>query len=546
MATTFDWYPYDGDYSYSGSSIDWSDAKNHFYIKNTYDNRMYFYLNSSGGWTHGGRKIKITSAKFYVYRNYGPNNYGGTMTIYRNGNSGTSCSGTVASTNSTSSSLTCSEAFRTDLANFINAGNTSVNIKLSGITNGGSDYIRICGYDNDSYDDDCRPHFSITWDYEISTGAMTSSNYFYSASPTINITSNVSTDYHEVSWYINNESSAYYTQTLSAGVNTASCSFFGSSPSGAALNSLNYFSGTEKITAKVVLTTYSSSGTSLGSKTYTFILMKPLGGSLGELSSDVYSFNKPVILTLYPLYSTYRHNIKWKIQEEIVSTQTVAPTSAESITLSYNYFETLDPSLYFKELTNTISGSIIVETLDDQSIFLDSATYDFILKDENKSYLFTELSVNPIIQTSSIISTDPITGAQDTVENILDSFKQYYLDKMHPIDSIYISTEPTHPATLFGGIWIAYSPGRTILTTVDALKVGDSGGSFTHTLTTAEMGKHTHELYYTAGVIYTGTKGSEYGGGSSGTVSATGSSGSGGAHNNTQPYEICYMWRRTA
>ena len=44
----------------------------------------------------------------------------------------------------------------------------------------------------------------------------------------------------------------------------------------------------------------------------------------------------------------------------------------------------------------------------------------------------------------------------------------------------------------------------------------------------------------------TATKASEYGGGSSGTVSATGSSGSGGAHNNTQPYEICYMWRRTA
>lgn len=546
MATTFNWYPYDGDYVYSSSTAGWVDAESHFYIKSTYDNRMYFYLNSSGGWAHGGRKIKITSAKFYVYRNYGPSNYGGTMKIYRNGNSGTSCSGTIGTTNLASSSLTCSEAFRTDLANFINAGNTSVNIKLSGTTNGGSEYIRVCGYDNDSYDAGYRPHFSITWDYEISTGAMTSSNYFYNASPTIKITPNVSTDYHKVSWYINNESSAYYTQTLSAGVKTASCSFFGSSPSGATLNSSNYFSSAEKITAKVVLTTYSSSGTSLGSKTYTFTLMKPLGGSLGELSSDIYSSNESVVLTLYPLYSTYKHNIKWKIQEEIVSTQTVAPTSAESITLSHNYFETLDPSLYFKELTNTISGSVIVETLDEQSALLGSATYDFILKDENKSYLFAELSVSPIVQTSSIISTNPITGAQDTVENILDSFKQYYLNKMHPINSIYISTEPTNPATLFGGTWVAYSPARTLLTTTDASTVGSSGGSFTHTLTTAEMGKHTHDLYYTAGVIYTGTKASEYGGGSSGTVSATGSSGSGKAHNNTQPYEICYMWRRTA
>jgi microcystin-dependent protein len=63
--------------------------------------------------------------------------------------------------------------------------------------------------------------------------------------------------------------------------------------------------------------------------------------------------------------------------------------------------------------------------------------------------------------------------------------------------------------------------------------LGEVGGAKTHTLTTAELPAHTHNLRVAGGGgLFPGAGGN----GDSGSDSQSGSTGSGGAHNNLQPY----------
>lgn len=144
-----------------------------------------------------------------------------------------------------------------------------------------------------------------------------------------------------------------------------------------------------------------------------------------------------------------------------------------------------------------------------------------------------------------------------------------------PIGSIYINaTDSTNPNTLLGfGTWVAFGAGR-VLVGIDGSQsefdsAGETGGAKTHTLTAGEMPSHTHNGvtdvngWHSHGMRYAGTSGGGYGlrdahnAVSSGYLSTDGAgnhqhsfttdaSGSGGAHNNLQPYIVVYMWRRTA
>lgn len=124
------------------------------------------------------------------------------------------------------------------------------------------------------------------------------------------------------------------------------------------------------------------------------------------------------------------------------------------------------------------------------------------------------------------------------------------LDAIWPIGSVYISVINTSPATLFGGTWVAFGAGKTLV----GLDSGDAdfdtaeetGGEKTHTLTTAEMPAHQHNLnlHSGGGTPFIGAYGSP-------TITNQGScnvdsAGGGGAHNNLPPYIVVYMWKRTA
>jgi microcystin-dependent protein len=143
-------------------------------------------------------------------------------------------------------------------------------------------------------------------------------------------------------------------------------------------------------------------------------------------------------------------------------------------------------------------------------------------------------------------------------------------DSMWPIGSVYTSVTNTNPATTLGvGTWSAFGAGRTLVgvdtgqTEFDTVE--ETGGAKTHTLSASEMPVHnhgvtdpghTHEAYITDwDSSQTATGGPEAGNfrqsGTKTTQSATtgistNNAGSGGSHNNLQPYITVYFWKRTA
>lgn len=155
-----------------------------------------------------------------------------------------------------------------------------------------------------------------------------------------------------------------------------------------------------------------------------------------------------------------------------------------------------------------------------------------------------------------------------------------------PVGSIFMGATAVNPATLLGGgTWVRWGQGRVPVsqdsgqTEFDTLE--ETGGSKTHTLTSAEMPAHTHSINHDHGVVTSsddahshtvsaqnnfGAGGVAVAGGTGGLdgtrntssdthnhtvdlpafTGTSGSTGSGGAHNNLQPYIVCYMWKRTA
>jgi microcystin-dependent protein len=178
-----------------------------------------------------------------------------------------------------------------------------------------------------------------------------------------------------------------------------------------------------------------------------------------------------------------------------------------------------------------------------------------------------------------------------------------------PVGSIFISVDQTNPGSVLGyGTWAAFGPGRTLVgfdnsqTEFDAAE--KTGGEKTHVLTVGEMPGHTHaqdahnhtqnahthvqdahthvqNAHNHAQSVNTATTGglSGYTPDTSTNTSATSgystanatavnqnatavnqnatainnaatatnqSAGGGAAHNNLQPFIVCYFWKRTA
>lgn len=160
-----------------------------------------------------------------------------------------------------------------------------------------------------------------------------------------------------------------------------------------------------------------------------------------------------------------------------------------------------------------------------------------------------------------------------------------------PVGYVLISTVNTNPATFLGyGTWSnTFGAGRVLV----GLNASDSdfdtaektGGSKAHTLTTAEMPSHTHvqnahthvqdahthtQNSFAPRIINSGTAGTVGVQGASAASNANASNaattatnqnatatnqnatavnqntGGDGAHNNVQPYLVCYFWKRTA
>ena len=149
-----------------------------------------------------------------------------------------------------------------------------------------------------------------------------------------------------------------------------------------------------------------------------------------------------------------------------------------------------------------------------------------------------------------------------------DSFKEHWaailngetpsgtnplLDLIHPIGSIYWSTNITSPETLFGGTWEQIKD-TFILAAGDSYSAGSTGGEANHTLTIDELPSHRHYLKY--GNVYIGYLNSNAAQSNNQALYKYNVSredalygedvGGGKAHNNMPPYLVAYCWKRTA
>ncbi len=179
-------------------------------------------------------------------------------------------------------------------------------------------------------------------------------------------------------------------------------------------------------------------------------------------------------------------------------------------------------------------------------------------------------------------SDGKISPAQ--VPGISTVIKNEILNIFYPVGTIYISVSPTNPGDVFGGSWVAFGTGRTLvgINASDAAfnTVEKTGGEKTHKLTNTEMPSHTHKPnvateWFVTSELDEATN-------SEATSRAMGKSigeamiayhssahptfsyvhvdnsgafhhrantqyvGGNGAHNNLQPYITVYMWKRTA
>ena len=124
----------------------------------------------------------------------------------------------------------------------------------------------------------------------------------------------------------------------------------------------------------------------------------------------------------------------------------------------------------------------------------------------------------------------------------------------YPVGSIYISTNATSPATLFGGQWDEIH-GAFLFANSALHKAGEIGGEEKHTLKAQEMPVHYHDVY-AGNPSGDDSSPSGYSGWSNVNdltnktywvkASKTSTAGSGAAHNNMPPYLSVYMWERVS
>jgi len=74
---------------------------------------------------------------------------------------------------------------------------------------------------------------------------------------------------------------------------------------------------------------------------------------------------------------------------------------------------------------------------------------------------------------------------------------------VHPVGTIYITTTQQNPGEIYGGTWVAYSQGRTLVgygsasdgtTSVLYNTIGATGGNYSISLTSSNLPAHTHTI----------------------------------------------------
>lgn len=147
-----------------------------------------------------------------------------------------------------------------------------------------------------------------------------------------------------------------------------------------------------------------------------------------------------------------------------------------------------------------------------------------------------------------------------------------HLNACYPVGSVKLTWDAANPGTRLGGTWVQFSQGRVLIgqgtgndgSTSMTFGAGATGGEYKHKLSESEMPAHSHWLSgdanHTAHSFAWGGAGKNVwlntlaaAGNGSGNVANTvqhewnhtTNTGGNGLHNNVQPYQVIYAWRRT-
>ena len=163
---------------------------------------------------------------------------------------------------------------------------------------------------------------------------------------------------------------------------------------------------------------------------------------------------------------------------------------------------------------------------------------------------FHEINLDWILETVKS-NTDRITENEIKIKLIGGDDP---LNTFHPVGSIFISTENTSPASMFGGEWEQIK-GRFLLGADSTRAAGSTGGEANVTLSKSQV-PYEAELYY-----YYDGNGSDipqdycyfkndvwaYSTGTTkGYINKFGPTRDATAHNNMPPYLAVYLWKRVS
>lgn len=122
------------------------------------------------------------------------------------------------------------------------------------------------------------------------------------------------------------------------------------------------------------------------------------------------------------------------------------------------------------------------------------------------------------------------------------------LNRIYPINSIYMSVGDTSPASFLGGTWEKIKD-KFLLSSGDTYSLGATGGEATHTLTIDEIPSHSH--YQTAAksndgstTYYISPLPNKSGWWETFPGGETEKTGGSQAHNNMPPYLVVNVWKR--
>lgn len=210
----------------------------------------------------------------------------------------------------------------------------------------------------------------------------------------------------------------------------------------------------------------------------------------------------------------------------------------------------------FQEQANLGTGAVNATILGSQTV---SGKGELVYTDEDNNDVQLTVIGTPVAINACTAKTAPVVADLFLLSDSADSYKSKKLtlsnlvNFFYPVGSYYFNDSvSTNPGSLFGvGTWVAveeyvlagYKSGSTEFGTA-----GGTYGSKTHTLITAEMPAHTHDVAtsFNAGASSNIKRDNTDAGDVQNLSAKAVSTGGGGAHNNIQPSRTVYMWRRTA